>query len=90
MEKFVGKYVNINVVTFDRYSTNNCYRVVWDGSEPTEAGAPELTDQQKAEIILSNIKVNAAVVEDFELPTIENVVWSLKAESAAANLKEIK
>lgn len=87
MEKFVGKYVNINVVTFDRYSTNNCYRVVWDGSEPTEAGAPELTDQQKAEIILSNIKVNAAVVEDFELPTIENVVWSLKAESAAAKLE---
>lgn len=87
MEKFVGKYVNINVVTFDRYSTNNCYRVVWDGSEPTEAGAPELTDQQRAEIILSNIKVNAAVVEDFELPTIENVVWSLKAESAAAKLE---
>lgn len=87
MEKFVGKYVNINVVTFDRYSTNNCYRVVWDGSEPTEAGAPELTDQQKAEIILSNIKVNAAVVENFELPTIENVVWSLKAESAAAKLE---
>mgnify|MGYP000115707309 FL=1 len=87
MEKFVGKYVNINVVTFDRYSTNNCYRVVWDGSEPTEAGAPELTDQQKAELILSNIKVNAAVVEDFELPTIENVVWSLKAESAAAKLE---
>ena len=87
MEKFVGKYVNINVVTFDRYSTNNCYRVVWDGSEPTEAGAPELTDKQKAEIILSNIKVNAAVVEDFELPTIENVVWSLKAESAAAKLE---
>ena len=87
MEKFVGKYININVVTFDRYSTNNCYRVVWDGSELTEAGAPELTDHQKAEIILSNIKVNAAVVEDFELPTIENVVWSLKAESAAAKLE---
>jgi len=87
MEKFVGKYININVVTFDRYSTNNCYRVVWDGSEPTEAGAPELTDQQKAEIILSNIKVNGTVVENFELPTIENVTWSLKAASAAAKLE---
>ena len=87
MEKFVGKYVNINVVTFDRYSTNNCYRVVWDGSEPIEAGAPELTDQQKANIILSGINLIDSTIIDFELPTIENVVWSLKAESAAAKLE---
>ncbi|MDD7395171.1 MAG: hypothetical protein PUG14_03835 [Acholeplasmatales bacterium] len=87
MEKFVGKYININVVTFDRYSTNNCYRVVWDGSELTEAGAPELTDEQKANIILSGISLIDSTIVDFELPTIENVTWSLKEASDAATLE---
>ena len=46
LDVLVGKYVEIEVTTVDRYSTNDMYRVLWTGSI-VEAGEPVMTDEIK-------------------------------------------
>ena len=84
IEQFVGKYVYIEALTIDRYSTNDCYRVVWNGKAPEEAEAPTLTDADKVDIALKNLAVDAEVDADIELPALEGLVWTLKAASENA------
>ena len=47
----------------------------------------EATDEDKAKAILDAINVAESVTENVELPTIENVTWSLKEASDAATLE---
>lgn len=56
IDGFVGKYVYINCITNDRYSSNDVFRVLWNGSELVEAPAPELTDENKMQIAVNAIK----------------------------------
>ena len=84
-DALVGKYVNIKVFTYDCYSKNHCYRVLYSGQEITEAEAPsDLTDANKVEIILAGLSLDAKVTSDVTLPVVEGVVWSLKEASSAA------
>lgn len=91
MDKWVDKYVYINAVTIDRYSSNDVYRVLWDGSEIVEAPAPTLTDENKvsqAVTELEGTKFDAVYYngDEFTLPTTSvdgvNVTW----ETTPANL----
>ncbi len=88
IDAFVGKYVYINVYSFDVHEDlTDKYRVVWDGSAITEAEAPELTDTQKVENTLAGLAVEKTVLEDLVLPTADGVVWTLKAASENATVE---
>ena len=87
LDALVGKYINIKVFTYDCYSTNSMYRVLYSGKEITEAAAPELTDAQKVANTLAGLALDAKVTEDVTLPVVEGVVWSLKEEYAAAKIE---
>ena len=66
LETFVGKYVNVYGVTYDRDSRITKCEIVWDG-RIEEASAPELTDEQKVTVILAGITVSNEVAADFAL-----------------------
>ncbi len=80
-DALVGKYVNIKVFTYDCYSTNSMYRVLYSGQAITEAAAPELSDAQKVAAALSSCTLAATLTEDVTLPVVEGVVWALKEAS---------
>ena len=66
LETFVGKYVNVYGVTYDRDSRITKCEILWDG-RIEEASAPELTDEQKVTVILAGITVSNEVAADFAL-----------------------
>lgn len=78
-DALVGKYVNIKVFTYDCYSTNSMYRVLYSGQAITEAEAPTLSDAQKVVAALSNCVLADKLTADVTLPVVEGVEWSLKA-----------
>ncbi len=80
-DALVGKYVNIKVFTYDCYSTNSMYRVLYSGQAITEAAAPTLSDAQKVESALAACTLAANTTADITLPVVEGVAWSLKAAS---------
>lgn len=84
LDALVGKYVNIKVFTYDCYSSNSMYRVLYSGQAITEAAAPTLSDAQKVVAALGHASLDAKVTADVTLPVIEGVEWSLKAASANA------
>lgn len=83
-DDLVGKYVNIKVFTYDCYSTNSMYRVLYSGQAITEAATPTLSDAQKVESALAQATLADKLTADVTLPVIEGVEWSLKAASANA------
>ncbi len=88
IDAFVGKYVYINVYSYDTHkSLVDKYRVVWDGSAITEAEAPELNDLQKVENTLAGLALDAQVIENVELPVVEGVTYALKAASENATIE---
>ena len=84
LDALVGKYVNIKVFTYDCYSTNSMYRVLYSGQAITEAAAPTLSDAQKVVAALSNCVLADKLTADVTLPVVEGVVWSLQEASANA------
>lgn len=56
IDQFVGKYVYINCITIDRYSSNDVFRVLWNGEQPIDAPAPELTDADKLQQAVNELK----------------------------------
>ena len=84
-DALVGKYVNIKVFTYDCYSSNSMYRVLYSGQAITEAQAPAgLTDAQKVASALNACSVDTSLTADATLPVVEGVVWTLKEASANA------
>lgn len=47
----------------------------------------EITDQDKANSMVNGIKVDEVATENFELPVVEGVVWTMKEASTAATLE---
>lgn len=75
MDKWVGKYVYINAVTIDRYSSNDVYRVLWDGSTLVEAPAPSLDDAQKVVKAIAELESTKFALlnyngQEFAFPTV--------------------
>lgn len=94
IDQFVGKYVYINCITIDRYSSNDVFRVLWNGEKPVEAPAPELTDADKVQQAvneLKNTKLEDAYYDGqvFTLPTtkVEGVQVEWAANSALVDGK---
>ena len=89
MDALVGKYVYINCITIDRYSSNDVYRVLWNGETPEEAPAPVLSDAQKLANAVDAIK-NANLLpsyyngQEFSYPEVKidgvNVNWTSSVE----------
>ena len=77
-DALVGKYVNIKVFTYDCYSTNSMYRVLYSGQAITEAAAPTLSDAQKVVAALGQAELDDKLTANLTLPVIEGVVWTLK------------
>ena len=96
MDALVGQYVYINCITIDRYSSNDVYRVLWDGTTPTEAPAPVLSDAQKLANAVDAIK-NANLLpsyyngQEFTYPEVKidgvNVNWTSSVEGLVVDGK---
>ena len=96
IDAFVGKYVYINCITIDRYSSNDVFRVLWNGSEITEADAPVLTDADKVKQAVNAVK-NATLEDayyngqDFTFPTVTvegvEVQWTMDPSTALVDGK---
>lgn len=73
-DSLAGKTVNIQVITVDRYSTNNMFRVLWNGTTITETEAIVLTDAEKvnkAKYEIENTVLKSEYVngDEFTFPT---------------------
>ena len=66
LEKYVGKYVKVTGVGYDRDSRIVKNHLLWDGGIE-EATAPVVDDQTKANVLLSQISLLATYEEDFDL-----------------------
>lgn len=96
IDAFVGKYVYINCITIDRYSSNDVFRVLWNGSEMTEAETPVLTDADKVKQAANAVK-NATLEDayyngqDFTFPTVTvegvEVQWTMNPSTALVDGK---
>lgn len=83
----VGKYVTIEVITYDRYSSNNCFRVLWNGKAPVEGEAPVLDDEQKVTMAAKAVEAAAETAfastyyngDAFTTPTVK-VAEGVKVE----------
>ena len=74
LEKYVGKYVKVTGLGYDRDSRIVKNHLLWDGGIE-EATAPVVDDQTKANVALSQITLGASYTEDFDLN--ENGVWEV-------------
>ena len=79
LAKYADKYVKVRGVTFDRDSRLNKCEMMWDGTIE-EAEAPTLSDEEKANIALTEISVPALVEEDFELSA--DATWEVVSGDA--------
>lgn len=96
IDAFVGKYVYINCITIDRYSSNDVYRVLWDGTTPTDAPAPVLSDAQKLANAVDAIKNTNLLPsyyngQSFSYPEVTidgvNVNWTSSVEGLVVDGK---
>lgn len=96
LDQYVGKYVYINCITVDRYSSNDVFRVLWNGSTPVDAEAPVLTDADKVKQAV--LAVKDAKLEDayyngqaFNFPSITvegvKVEWAMDPSTTLVNGK---
>lgn len=86
IDQFIGKYVYINCITIDRYSSNDVFRVLWNGEEPGDAPAPQLTDADKVQQALNelkNTKLEDAYYDGQTLTLPTTTVEGVKVEWAA-------
>ena len=74
LEQYVGKYVKVTGLGYDRDSRIVKNHLLWDGGIE-EATAPVVDDQTKANVALSQITLGASYTEDFDLN--ENGVWEV-------------
>ena len=74
LEQYVGKYVKVTGLGYDRDSRIVKNHLLWDGGIE-EAAAPVVDDQTKANVALSQITLGASYTEDFDLN--ENGVWEV-------------
>ena len=74
LEKYVGKYVKVTGLGYDRDSRILKNHLLWDGGIE-EATAPVVDDQTKANVALSQITLQASYTEDFDLN--QNGVWEI-------------
>ena len=74
LEKYVGKYVKVTGLGYDRDSRIVKNHLLWDGGIE-EATAPVVDDQTKANVALSQITLQASYTEDFDLN--QNGVWEI-------------
>ena len=74
LEAYVGKYVKVTGLGYDRDSRIVKNHLLWDGGIE-EAAAPVVDDQTKANVALSQITLGASYTEDFDLN--ENGVWEV-------------
>ena len=81
LEKYVGKYVKVTGLGYDRDSRIVKNHLLWDGGIE-EATAPVVDDQTKANVALSQITLGASYTEDFDLN--ENGVWEVVSGAAIA------
>ena len=66
LEAYVGKYVKVTGLGYDRDSRIVKNHLLWDGGIE-EATAPVVDDQTKANVLLSQISLLATYEEDFDL-----------------------
>ena len=66
LEAYVGKYVKVTGLGYDRDSRILKNHLLWDGGIE-EATAPVVDDQTKANVLLSQISLLATYEEDFDL-----------------------
>ena len=83
LQQYVGKYVNLRGVTYDRDSRLQKNEILWDGTVE-EAEAPTLTDADKVTVALAAITLPAQAEEDFELVAGEGYVWEVVSGEAIA------
>lgn len=83
LQEYVGKYVNIQGVTYDRDSRMQKNEILWDGNIE-EAEAPTLTDADKVAIALAAVVVPAQADADFEVALEEGYVWEVVSGAAIA------
>ena len=83
LQQYVGKYVNLRGVTYDRDSRLQKNEILWDGTVE-EAEAPTLTDAEKVTVALAAITLPAQAEEDFELVAGEGYVWEVVSGEAIA------
>ena len=76
LQQYVGKYVKLHGVTYDRDSRLQKNEILWDGIIE-EAEAPTLTDEEKVTVALAAISVPAQAEEDFELAAGEGYAWEV-------------
>lgn len=83
LQEYIGKYVNIQGVTYDRDSRMQKNEILWDGNIE-EAAAPTLTDADKVAIALAAAVVPAQADADFEVALEEGYVWEVVSGAAIA------
>ena len=95
LNPLVGKYVKLNAITVDRYSSNFMYRILWTGDGLEEVATPEITDAQKVAFVAKQLEYayegfDKAYYNNqkFELPTVDfaayadvEVEWTLTPEN---------
>ena len=81
LQQYVGKYVKLHGVTYDRDSRLQKNEILWDG-QIEEAEAPTLTDADKVTVALAAISLPAQAEEDFELAAGEGYVWEVVSGEA--------
>ncbi len=84
---YEGKVVTINIYFYNNASKDwtGLMRTIYVGRDG-EYVLPKLTDQDQAQAIVDGIKVDEVATENFTLPTVEGVVWTMKEASQAATL----
>lgn len=74
LQKYVGKYVVLTGISYARDSRANANQLLWTGKiEETEA--PVVSDETKANVILSQITLDATYKADFDLS--DKGVWEV-------------
>ena len=74
LQKYVGKYVVLTGISYARDSRANANQLLWTGKiEETEA--PVVSDETKANVILSQIALDATYKADFDLN--DKGVWEV-------------
>ena len=81
LQSYVGKYVNVTGVSYDRDSRMNKNEILWDGGIE-EAAAPTLTDAEKVTVALAAVTLPEQVDADFELVAGEGYAWEVVSGSA--------
>lgn len=101
LDALVGKYVKLNAITVDRYSSNFMYRILWTGEGLEEIAKPETTDAQKVAFVAKQLEYAFDEFDqayynnqEFALPTVNfadyadvKIEWALSPENVLVDGK---